>query len=473
MIRFISFSAFVASLAVAIAATMPGNAKGQLRGGRGGARSGGHTAPNIQRPANSGFSASRPAHTGGLAERSGTGNPGGGRTSNLQRPGNSGGIGNPGSSFHRPNVEPSKLPKTVPGIPKPGTTKPGDPRPGGVTRPNASGVARPETRPSPGQLNDFLGLGNGPISGTGPSGAGPIVRPDVTPGNIQRPDSRPTVQRPNIDRDNIGQSGDRFGNRIGDSNRVTVGSVNIGNSVDFSSDRNAWVNNIHNSGNQIRSHAGNRFTGVYANGRYRYGVVGGYPYYAGWTTLGPYYGWRPISYVALGTFIGATWANTTPVYYAYGTGGNVYYENNVVYVNDQPAGTPAEYAAQAAALVAAAPDATDDTEWLPLGVFALTQEGVDDSQTMIELAVNKQGVVAGTYCNEATDVSRALKGTVDKQTQRVAIGFADGKNSSLVLETGVQNLTQDEAPGLLHYGADMSVPVLLVRLEAPADSANH
>ncbi len=207
--------------------------------------------------------------------------------------------------------------------------------------------------------------------------------------------------------------------------------------------------------------------------KHRYGVVGGYPYYVGWTTLGPYYGWRPITYVTLGTFIGATWANATPVYYAYGTGGNVYYENNVVYVNDQPAGTPAEYAAQASALVAAAPETTVDTEWMPLGVFALTQEGVDDSQTMLELAVNKQGVLAGTYCNEATQVSRALKGSVDKQSQRVAIGFADGKNSSLVFETGVQNLTQDEAPGLLHYGADMSVPVLLVRLNPPADSATN
>jgi hypothetical protein len=104
-----------------------------------------------------------------------------------------------------------------------------------------------------------------------------------------------------------------------------------------------------------------------------------------------------------------------------------------------------------------------------LGVFALTREGVDDSQAMLELAVNKQGVLAGTYYNEATEVSRALKGMLDQDSQRAAIGFADGKNADVVLETGIQNLTQDEAPALLHQGKDRSGPVLLVRLQAPED----
>ncbi len=469
MNRHINIPTIVASLAIALAVAMPNQVEGQGRSGRGGGRSGGHTAPSFQRPSNPGFSVNRPSHAGGLSEKAGAGNLGSARTPNPARLGADDGIANPGGNFHRPNVEAPKLPHATPGITKPSGIRPGEVRPGGVTRPSIPSVTRPGSGPSSGQLNDFLGIDNKPVGGAGSSSSIADRLPNRKPDNIQRPDDRPNIQKPNIDRDNIAKVGDR----IGDSNKVDVGNVNIGNSIDFSKNRNAWVNNIHNAGDQIRTHAGNRFTSIYANGRYRYGVVGGYPYYVGWTTLGPYYGWRPITYVTLGTFIGATWANATPVYYAYGTGGNVYYENNVVYVNDQPAGTPAEYAAQASALVAAAPETTVDTEWMPLGVFALTQEGVDDSQTMLELAVNKQGVLAGTYCNEATQVSRALKGSVDKQSQRVAIGFADGKNSSLVFETGVQNLTQDEAPGLLHYGADMSVPVLLVRLNPPADSATN
>ena len=86
---------------------------------------------------------------------------------------------------------------------------------------------------------------------------------------------------------------------------------------------------------------------------------------------------------------------------------------------------------------------------------------------MIELAISKQGVLAGTYFNEATGVSRPLKGTYDPKSQRVAIGLADGENTDLVLETGLNNLTQDEAPGLLHFGTDESTAILLVRLKAP------
>ena len=43
------------------------------------------------------------------------------------------------------------------------------------------------------------------------------------------------------------------------------------------------------------------------------------------------------------------------------------------------------------------------------------------------------------------------------------------QNADVVLETGIQNLTQDEAPALLHQGKDRSGPVLLVRLQAPAE----
>ena len=148
----------------------------------------------------------------------------------------------------------------------------------------------------------------------------------------------------------------------------------------------------------------------------------------------------------------------------------MYYDNNVVYVNGQASGTPAEYAQEAFEFVAAAPEpaaAPAEADWLPLGVFAFTQENVDDSQTMLEIAVNKDGVLAGTYYNEATEVSRPLKDTIDKTSQRAVLGFADGKNSDAALEVGMYNLTEAEVPGLLHLGTEISTPVLLVRLESP------
>jgi hypothetical protein len=106
-------------------------------------------------------------------------------------------------------------------------------------------------------------------------------------------------------------------------------------------------------------------------------------------------------------------------------------------------------------------------EWLPLGAFAPAREDVEEAQVMIMLAVSKQGVIAGTYDNEATGASRPLQGTVDVASQRAAVAFADGQDTDRVLETGVYNLTQDEAPDLLNLGTDQSMPILLARLAQP------
>ncbi len=458
------------------------------RGGGGGGRSAGHAAPSAPRQGNTGPAMSRPS--GGAPKAHGNaggmpniGKPGGGAP-NVSKPkiANQGGgtpkpnIGKPGGAkpnggFERPtagNQTPPKLggdgPR-VPGktdLPKVGGDRPNVP--GKTDRPNLA--ARPGGGASSSQLNDFLGggsqgVGRPDLGKEGLPSLGKNDRPDIGNGNL------PKIGKddPKLGKDNLPKVGDRGNN----STNINVGSVNVGNSVDYSRNQKAWVDNHHSTGNQVRVNAGNRYAGAYNNGAYRHGAVGGYPYYGGWNSRGAYYGWRPITYAAFGTFMGGAWVSAQPRYYAYGTGGNVYYENNVVYVDGQAAGTPEEYAAQSTALVASAPAQVTDTEWLPLGTFALTREGVNDSQAMLELAVNKQGVLAGTYYNEATQVSRSLKGMLDQASQRAAIGFADGKNTDVVLETGIQNLTQDEAPALLHQGKDRSGPVLLVRLLAPEE----
>ncbi|QDU28965.1 hypothetical protein ETAA8_40710 [Anatilimnocola aggregata] len=429
----------------------------------GGGRSGGHAAPSAPRPGNAGPAMSRPS--GGAPKAHGNagapniGKPGGGAP-NISKPN----VTNPGGGASRPNIgagggkpnggfeRPTAGNHTPPKLGGDGPRGPGktDPPKVGVERPNVPGktdrpnvAARPGGGPSSSQLNDFLG-----------GGSQGVDRPDLG-----------KQGRPNLGNDNFPKVGDRGNN----STNINVGNVNVGNSVDYSKNQKAWVDNHHATGNQVRVNAGNRYAGAYNNGAYRRGAVGGYPYYGGWGNRGAYYGWRPVTYASFGTFMGTAWVSAQPRYYAYGTGGNVYYENNIVYVDGQAAGTPEEYAAQSTALVASAPAQVTDTEWLPLGTFALTREGVNDSQAMLELAVNKQGVVAGTYYNEATQVSRSLKGMLDKASQRAAIGFADGKNTDVVLETGIQNLTQDEAPALLHQGKERSGPVLLVRLQAPEE----
>jgi hypothetical protein len=327
-------------------------------------------------------------------------------------------------------------------------------------------------------LDDFLG--NQPSNMPGASAGAGLARPGAgaRPGTSDRrpnvgPQDRPAVA------DNRTNVGDRnranIDNRQVGSRDVNVGDVNIGNTVNYTQNRQAWVDNRHATADRVRVNAGDRYAKAYRDGAYRRGAVGGYGYYSGWDNRGDYYAWRAPTYAAVGAFCGAALANAKPVYYGYGEGGNVYYESDTVYVNGQAAGTPEQYAQQALDYVAAAPppEQEQQEEWLPLGVFALSREDVADSHTMLELAVNKQGVLAGTYYNESTGASRPLKGTIDQKSQRAVVGFADGKNADLALETGIYNLTQEESPGLLHHGTEESTPVLLVRLPEPASDTGE
>jgi hypothetical protein len=160
---------------------------------------------------------------------------------------------------------------------------------------------------------------------------------------------------------------------------------------------------------------------------------------------------------------------TTPVYYDYGD--NVTYQDNSVYVNGQDAGTTQQYYQQASDLAqaGATADAPADGEWLPLGVFALTRSGESNSIVTIQLAVNKEGIIRGNYTDTKTDKTMVIQGSVDKQTQRVA--FTVGDNKSNLIETGLYNLTKDEAPALIHVGEDKTEQWLLVRLKQDQDAA--
>ena len=113
----------------------------------------------------------------------------------------------------------------------------------------------------------------------------------------------------------------------------------------------------------------------------------------------------------------------------------------------------------------------DRTEWLPLGVFALTKEDVSTSNLLLQLAVSKEGYIAGTVTNEDTESVRSVEGTVDRQTQRAAWRFVDGKNADVVMETGIYDLTQDECTALIHFGADQTQTVVMVRLDPPEEQA--
>ena len=177
-----------------------------------------------------------------------------------------------------------------------------------------------------------------------------------------------------------------------------------------------------------------------------------------------HYWWQPATWAIASAWF--PWGWSSPVSYDYED--NPRYDNDIVYMNGEQVGTADEYYQQATQLASTAKDDTaDKTEWLPLGVFALSRGDTGASNTVLQLAVSKEGVISGTYYNSDTDIARPVKGSVDKKTQRAAWTFVDGKNTNIVMETGINNLTQDQAELLVHFGKDMAQQWLMVRLEEP------
>lgn len=182
-----------------------------------------------------------------------------------------------------------------------------------------------------------------------------------------------------------------------------------------------------------------------------------------------WWGWSPWRSVNA-WFVAWGWG--VPIYYDYGPGGNVVYADNRVYVQNQDVCTAEEYAQSAAALAHVAPpdsqEEADNTEWLPLGTFAVSKEDDRQPSQVLQLAVNKEGVISGTLYDVEQKTTQPVQGAVDKATQRVAITLGEG--TDLVMETGIYNLTQDQTPVLVHRGTEKTEQYLLVRLEAPKSS---
>jgi hypothetical protein len=188
------------------------------------------------------------------------------------------------------------------------------------------------------------------------------------------------------------------------------------------------------------------------------GWIGGHPWawYPGRYAPGA---WAAASWGSLGS-----WLNWTadPAYYDYGD--NVTYQDGTMYYGDQVEASEADYSQQATTLAGAGTaNPAADADWLPLGVFAMTEGDQKKPSLTFQLAVDKQGTVRGNCIVDVSDKMTAVQGAVDKKSQRIAWTVGDAK--STVYETGLYNLTKPEAPGLIHEGADQTEQMLLVRLK--------
>ncbi len=417
----------------------------------------------------------------------------------------------------RPNIGGNR-PTTLPGNTRPslpnlgGGNRPNLPNIGGGNRPNLPNIGG-GNHPSAGSVGDFLGMDRPLKPGSGNT---VINRPNINRPNINNPT---VINRPNtnigsgIKNSNIGGGikNSNIGNRVnvGVNRPININTINRGNRVinnrptwaNISNNRVSSINNRWNSrigglrnwptrhpqrtaywrgwGNGVRSHYGHYrnfrcFDNVWWNGHH-HGLCGWHYGYA-FNRYPWQYWWRVPTYTAVANWFTWTAPQTVwsePIYYDYGTGGNVVYQDNSVSIDGEQVASTTEFAQSAAVLASVQPPANEEAaqnaEWMPLGTFAVSANEKDVNPTrVIQLAVDRQGVISGTLYNTETDEAQTVQGQVDKETQRVA--FRIGESEDIVAECGLYNLTQNEAPLLVHYGASKVENYLLVRLEQ--DDAN-
>ena len=175
--------------------------------------------------------------------------------------------------------------------------------------------------------------------------------------------------------------------------------------------------------------------------------------------------WTWATVGAVGNFFGAGYSDS-------GGGGEYYYDEGTVYSGEEQ--IPAEeYAAQAEEIVDSAPEVEnpDEMEWLPLGVFALADNKNSDAvpNMFLQLAVSKEGIVAGTYTNKTTDETKSVEGMVDMKSGRAAWTIA-GK-SAPIMETQLDSLTENETNALIHFADGTTQEWLMLHMEKPAEAS--
>lgn len=203
------------------------------------------------------------------------------------------------------------------------------------------------------------------------------------------------------------------------------------------------------------------------------------PWGYSWWRDRPYYWWGGTPATRLTSWLIFGWDSPRYWVYGYGPGSNIYYQGDYVYYDNQQYLPVADYYQQIYGLAHAVPQidpkVAEKMEWAPLGVFAAIRDAneSDANQRTIQLAVNKDGVIAGTYLNQQSGKVRPLAGKVDDGNQRAAWAFADGENAPIVFETSIYNLTRSETTMMVHFGPNSNQTEVwrLVRLEEPQNGA--
>ena len=186
---------------------------------------------------------------------------------------------------------------------------------------------------------------------------------------------------------------------------------------------------------------------------------------AGW---GAGQAWGTATWPTVGASLG--WGSVQPAAYDYGT--NITYQDDQVYYGNQPVATAAEYYQQASTLAASAPARRGKPATGPHWASShWSRKSSPTRTTSCSWRSTSQGRIGGNYSDLISGTTLPIQGAVDKKTQRVAWTVGNSKNT--VGETGLYNLTQDEAPALIHIGKNKTQQWLLVRLKQSEQASSE
>lgn len=171
--------------------------------------------------------------------------------------------------------------------------------------------------------------------------------------------------------------------------------------------------------------------------------------------------WRPAAWATLASW--GTWNWSTPYYYDEGGYGYPITESTYTYpysptmTYSQPEAQPAQ---------STQTSASTGEDWLPLGVFAVANNANAAIYTnrFIQLAINRNGEIAGVLYNATTDTAQDLTGMVDSTSQK-AYWSLDNRTDSPIASTGIYNLTEDQTPVNVHFSDGTDQTWTLVRLQ--------
>ncbi len=140
-------------------------------------------------------------------------------------------------------------------------------------------------------------------------------------------------------------------------------------------------------------------------------------------------------------------------------------ETTVTTGDDKPLDVPvAELTSAELPLNPKEQSADPSEQWMPLGTFALlTDEETGESDRIIQLAMNRGGILRGNLYDQKADKLRPIQGAIDQETQRVAFQIAD--EDEKIYECGLWNLTQESLPLLVQEKNGKSETIKAVRLQ--------